>query len=117
MSVVDRPEGTDSDETARLSIFRLVPTTARHDRRFARDALHGEVVVRAYSAADARRVASDAVQVGPPAGPGTQADSPFQDETLYAVIEVPGVDFLRGGKRGLIAGRPGNKPSAGENIP
>ena len=33
------------------------------------------------------------------------------------MIEVPGVDFLRGGKRGLIAGRFAPKPVAGENIP
>jgi hypothetical protein len=116
MSVVDRPEARDADDTARLAIFRLVPTTARHDRRFARDALHGEVVVRAYSAEDARRVASDA-ETAAQTSELAPADSPFQDEALYAVIEVPGVDFLRGGKRGLIAGRLASKPLAGENIP
>ncbi len=116
MSVVDQPEARGADETARLAIFRLVPTTARHDRRFARDALHGEVVVRAYSAEDARRVASDAERLASQDGEASPADSPFHDETLYAVIEVPGVDFLRGGKRGLIAGRFTPKPLAGENI-
>lgn len=115
MSVVDRSEARDADE-GRLAIFRLVPTTARHDRRFARDALHGEVVVRAYSAADARRVASDAETAAQADAPAA-AGSPFQDEALYAVIEVPGVDFLRGGKRGLIAGRLAGKPLAGENNP
>lgn len=116
MSAVDRSEGKSGDEAARLAIFRLVPTTARHDRRFARDALHGEVVVRAFSAEDARHVASDAELEFQ--APGASAvDSPFHDEALYAVIEVPGVDFLRGGKRGLIAGRFAPKPVAGENIP
>ena len=116
MSGMDRSEGSGGDETPRLAIFRLVPTTARHDRRFARDALHGEVVVRAFSADDARQVASDA-ELECQASGATAADSPFHDETLYAVIEVPGVDFLRGGKRGLIAGRFAPKPLAGENIP
>jgi hypothetical protein len=116
MSVVDRSEGQGGAGTARLAIFRLVPTTARHDRRFARDALHGEVVVRAMSPEDARRVASDA-ELKFQAPGASAADSPFQDETLYAVIEVPGVDFLRGGERGLIAGRFAPKPAARENIP
>jgi hypothetical protein len=116
MSVLDRSEGQGGAGAARLAIFRLVPTTARHDRRFARDALHGEVVVRALSAEDARRVASDA-ELEFQAPGASVADSPFQDETLYAVIEVPGVDFLRGGKRGLIAGRVAPKPAARENIP
>ena len=115
MSAVDRSEGSGGDEAPRLAIFRLVPTTARHDRRFARDALHGEVVVRAFSAEDARRVASDAELEFQAAG-AMAADSPFHDEALYAVIEVPGVDFLRGGKRGLIAGRFAPK-SDGETIP
>lgn len=115
MSVVDRSEGRGREQAARLAIFRLVPTTARRDRRFARDALHGEVVVRAFSVEDARQVAADAELECQAAG-ATAADSPFHDETLYAVIEVPGVDFLRGGKRGLIAGRFAPK-SVGENIP
>jgi predicted dinucleotide-binding enzyme len=116
MRAVDRSEVRGGHEAARLAIFRLVPTTARHDRRFARDALHGEVVVRAFSVEDARQVASDAESEFQAAG-ASASDSPFHDETLYAVIEVPGVDFLRGGKRGLIAGRFASKPVAGENIP
>jgi hypothetical protein len=36
----------------------------------------------------------------------------FGDPELYTVIEVPGVDFLRSGKRGLIAGRFAAKPAA-----
>jgi hypothetical protein len=44
------------------------------------------------------------------AAPG---DSPFRDEALYTVIEVSGVEFLRSGKRGLIAGRITEKPVAG----
>jgi hypothetical protein len=117
MSAVDRPEGRGGGKAARLAIFRLVPTTARHDRRFARDALHGEVVVRAFSAEDARQVASDTVSAPHAGMASAPAVSPFQDETLYAVIEVPGVDFLRGGERGLIAGRLASKPVIGENTP
>ena len=33
-------------------------------------------------------------------GGGDGGDSPFRDAALYTVIEVPGVDFLRSGKRG-----------------
>jgi hypothetical protein len=98
---------------ARLAIFRLVPTASRTDRRHARDAFHGEVVVRAWSAGDARRVASDA-ELASTAGETAAEDSPFQDETLYAVIEVPGVDFLCAGKRGLIAGRFASKAASDE---
>jgi hypothetical protein len=116
MSTTDRPDGRGGNQANRLAIFRLIPTTARHDRRFARDALHGEVVVRAHSAEDARRVASAAEGESRLEGASVE-DSPFHDETLYAVIEVPGVDFLRGGKRGLIAGRFAAKPDTRENIP
>jgi hypothetical protein len=36
---------------------------------------------------------------------GPVAASPFRDEELYTVIEIPGVGFLCSGERGLIAGR------------
>ena len=39
--------------------------------------------------------------------------SPFRDPEAYTVIEVPGVDFLCSGTRGLIAGRLVAKPAAG----
>jgi len=107
---MDRPERSSPGETARLLIFRLVPTASRDNRRRARDAFHGEVVVRAYSAADARVVAWEAERTSGD-GDGEFADgSPFRDPELYTVIEVPGVDFLRSGKRGLIAGRFAAKP-------
>lgn len=91
------------EATRRLSVFRLVPTARRDDRRFARDAFHGEVVVRAYSALDARTVAKEAEAAALPDAPPER--SPFDDETVYTVIEVPGANLLRGGRRGLIAGR------------
>ena len=96
---MDRPEATDGG-AARLAIFRLVPTASRNDRRQARDAFHGEVVVRAWSAEDARRVASEAEGEGQGG-----SRSLFRDPECYTVIEVAGVDFLRSGERGLIAGR------------
>jgi hypothetical protein len=104
---MDRPERNGEGEPARLAIFRLVPTASRNDRRHARDAFHGEVVVRARSPEDARQVASEAESEGRRGG-----DSLFNDADCYTVIEVPGVDFLRSGKRGLIAGRLA-KPVAG----
>ncbi|HET7715561.1 MAG TPA: hypothetical protein VFK86_08020 [Bauldia sp.] len=99
---MDTPEAKRGDD-ARLAIFRLVPTASRNDRRQARGAFHGEVVVRAYSAEDARTVACEAEMAAGEGDPN--GDSPFRDADRYTVIEVPGVDFLRSGKRGLIAGR------------
>jgi len=108
MSLMEQPGTEKPGDGARLAIFRLVPTPLRNDRRFARDSLHGEVVVRAYSPDDARRVAADAERAAQPEA--AEAESPFADQALYTVIEVPGVDFLRSGKRGLIAGRFADKP-------
>lgn len=114
MMATDRPDRGGEGEAARLAIFRLVPTAARDDRRFARDALHGEVVVRAHSVEDARRVATEAELASRgEAGSAASDDSPFRDESLYTVIEVPGVEFLRSGERGLIAGRFADKPVPG----
>ena len=110
MTLLDRPEGGKATESARLAIYRLVPTPARSDRRFARDALHGEVVVRARSPDDARQVATEAEKAARMLDGSEAGDSPFRDSSLYTVIEVPGVDFLRSGKRGLIAGRFAEKP-------
>jgi len=96
-----RSERGEEAQVCRL--FRLVPTARRDDRRFARDAFHGEVVVRALSVEDARSVAAEAEAAAlPDASPER---SPFGDAALYSVIEIPGVDFLRGGVRGLVAGR------------
>jgi hypothetical protein len=108
MTLMDQPGLDRPGDGARLAIYRLVPTPARNDRRFARDALHGEVVVRAYSPDDARRVAAEAERSAQ--AEAHDGESPFADLTLYTVIEVPGVDFLRSGTRGLIAGRFADKP-------
>lgn len=97
-----RPSSADA-AGARLGVFRLVPTARRDDRRFARDAFHGELVVRAYSADDARAVAREAEAAALAVEPPER--SPFGNPALYTVIEVAGVDFLRGGKRGVITGR------------
>jgi hypothetical protein len=106
---MDRPGARGSD--APLSIYRLIPTAARSDRRFARDALHGEIVVRACSPSDARNVASEAeaaaLEGSPPGG------SPFNDATLYTVIEVAGAGLLRPGRRGVVTGRFAVKTAAG----
>lgn len=103
---MDRPESKNEGGTARLVIFRLVPTASRDNRRKARDAFHGEVVVRAHSAEDARAVACEA-EMSSEDGDAADTDdcSPFRDPEAYTVIEVRGVDFLNSGKRGLIAGR------------
>ena len=101
----------DIDNEPRLAVYRLIPTAARNDRRFARDAFHGEIVVRAYSPSDARAVASEAEAAC--LEEGQAAESPFLDEALYTVIEVPGVGFLRSGKRGVVTGRFVARPVAG----
>lgn len=105
----DRPGTVARDSAKSLAIFRLVPTASRNDRRFARGAFHGEVVVRASSPDDARLVASEAEAACAGTPPG---DSPFRDETRYSVVEVTAVGFLCSGKRGLITGRFA-KPVAG----
>ena len=110
---MDRPKRSGGGIAAPLAIFRLVPTASRHVRRQARDAFHGEVVVRALSAEDARAVACEAERSSGEGDARDAGDSPFRDADLYTVIEVPGVDFLRSGKRGLIAGRFAAKPVAG----
>lgn len=98
-------------DAAPLSIYRLIPTATRSDRRFARDAFHGEIVVRAYSPSDARRVASEA-EAATLDGP-RNGGSPFDDAALYSVIEVAGAGLLRPGKRGVVTGRFAAKPVAG----
>ena len=110
---MDRPERNSGGIAARLAIFRLVPTASRNGRRKARGAFHGEVVVRAHSVEDARVVACEAERSSGEYDERDVDDSPFRDAELYTVIEVPGVDFLHSGKRGLIAGRFAAKPVAG----
>jgi hypothetical protein len=110
---MNRLDTRSGGHAAGLAIFRLVPTASRHVRRQARDAFHGEVVVRARSAEDARELACEAERSSGEGDAREAGDSPFRDADLYTVIEVPGVDFLRSGKRGLIAGRFAAKPVAG----
>jgi hypothetical protein len=86
-----------------LAIYRLVPTAAGRDGSPAA-AFHGEVVVRARSPEDARLVATEADRNSPGGRAGGEP-SPFGDDRLYAVVEVPGAAFLRVGPRGLVSGR------------
>ena len=78
-----------------LSLYRLVPIAAANDPRWDMATYQGEVVVRAYSAADARIVAADAeidyrdVPAAPGDGNTTDMASAFRDDKLYTVVDEP----------------------------
>ena len=84
-----------------LAIFSIVPIGSRSGPRWDGARFFGEVLVRAFSAADARSIASIAPSIG---------SDHFLDETLYRVVEVNyGEAFLAAGPRGLIVSLPGRK--------
>jgi hypothetical protein len=78
-----------------LSIFSIAPTSGRDDPRRMGERFHGEIIVRAHSAQDAREVAA--------------ADMPLdahliERDDLYRVVEVNyGDAFRNAGPRGVIA--------------
>lgn len=93
-----------------LSLYRLVPIAAANDPRWDMATYQGEVVVRAYSAADARIVAADAevdyrdLQAAPGDGTTTDMASAFRDDKLYTVVdEEPGENAAEG-PREIVAG-------------
>lgn len=90
-----------------LGLYRLVPVAAADDPNWGKAPSHGEVVVRAYSHADARIVAAEAEgdfpesSAKPGDGNSTAFASAFRDDKLYTVVEE-GSD--EGGARGVIEG-------------
>lgn len=94
-----------------LGVYRLIPRAAPDDAGWDLAPNHGEVVVRAYSPADARVVAAEAEGDFPEAGakPGdgvrTAPASAFRDIRLYSVVEEASGHFATDGERGVLGGR------------
>ncbi len=95
----------------RMKIYRLVPTAPEDDPNWQNATAHGEVVVRAKTAGDARVVASDAeldfteIDAAPAEGNSTDMASAFRSEKLYSVIEDHSGRYVPNGPRGVIEGR------------
>lgn len=95
----------------RLKIYRLVPIAAPDDPNWQNSSGHGEVVVRARTAGDARIVASAAeldfteIDALPSEGNSTEMASAFRSEKLYTVIEDESGNYEADGPRGVVAGR------------
>ena len=93
-----------------LGIYRLVPIASPKDSAWDLAPNQGEVVVRAFSAADARLVAAEAeadftsIAAMPGDGVSTAPASAFRTTALYAVREETGGRYPAAGERGVIAG-------------
>lgn len=94
-----------------LKIYRLVPIAAPDDPNWQNSPPHGEVVVRARTAGDARLVASGAeldfteIDASPSEGNSTEMASAFRSEKLYTVIEDESGRYDAEGPRGVVDGR------------
>lgn len=95
----------------KLKIYRLVPIAAPDDPNWQNSSPHGEVVVRARTAGDARLVASAAeldfteIDASPSEGNSTEMASAFRSEKLYTVIEDGSGRYDADGPRGVVAGQ------------
>jgi hypothetical protein len=94
-----------------LKIFRLLPVADEADPRWGNADNHGEVIVRARSAADARVVASEAeddfleTDALPGDGNSTRTFSAFRDDKLYTVVEDTTGRYSPLGERQVVAGK------------
>lgn len=94
----------------KLRVYRLVPAAAPDDPRWDVATGHGEVVVRAYNAGDARLVAAQAetdfldIDAKPAHGASTRFASAFLDEKLYRLVEEAPGTYPEDGPRGLVEG-------------
>ncbi|MBW9062655.1 hypothetical protein JNB71_04940 [Rhizobium herbae] len=95
----------------RLKLYRLVPVAAATDPSWGNADYQGEVVVRAFSPADARVVAAQAeldfteIDAAPAEGNSTRDASAFRNERLYTVVEIPEPQGLAtDGPRGVVDG-------------
>lgn len=95
----------------RLKLYRLVPVAAVNDPNWENADYQGEVVVRAFSAADARVVAAQAeldfteIDALPAEGNSTRNASAFRNERLYTVVEMSERQGLAAdGPRGVVEG-------------
>lgn len=94
-----------------LGVYRLIPCAAPDDSGWDLAPNQGEVVVRAYSPADARVVAAEAEgdfpdgHARPAHGVRTAPASAFRDLRLYTVVEETSDRFDKKGGRGILGGR------------
>jgi hypothetical protein len=100
----DRPQD-------KLKLYRLVPVAAANDPNWDNADYQGEVVVRAFSAADARVVAAQAeldfteIDASPAEGNSTRDASAFRNERLYTAVEMLDRQGLSAdGPRGVVEG-------------
>lgn len=93
-----------------LNLYRLIPIALDNDPRWDMATNQGEVVVRAYSPADARVVAEEAeidfmdVDALPGHGNSTKMASAFRDDKLYTVVDEPPGQYSREGPREVVLG-------------
>jgi hypothetical protein len=104
---VSSPEISVTRSTV-LSLYRLVPTAAPNDSNWDNAPSHGEVVVCAESAADARIVAAGReldfmdIDAAPAEDVTTTNASAFRNERLYSVIAAGPAQA--GMQRGVVGG-------------
>ncbi len=94
-----------------LKLYRLVPVAGAGDPNWGSAENQGEVIVRAFSAADARITAAQAeldfteIDAAPAEGNSTRDASAFRNERLYAVAEMlERPDLTAAGPRGVVRG-------------
>ncbi|HTO32346.1 MAG TPA: hypothetical protein VL202_14405 [Pararhizobium sp.] len=91
-----------------LKLYRLAPVAALDDPNWGNADNQGEILVRAFSPADARITAAEAeldfteIDSLPAEGNSTRDASAFRNERLYSVIEEKG--SAEGGPRGVVEG-------------
>jgi hypothetical protein len=102
--------GSDQGNGEPLNIYRLSPSAPPEDPAWENSPGHGEVVVAARTAGDARIVAASReldfmeVDAAPAEGSTTSHASAFRSEKLYTVIEIDRGrrDVVRGVIEGAI---------------
>jgi hypothetical protein len=95
----------------KLKLYRLIPVARATDPNWDSAENQGEVIVRAFSAADARVTAAQAeldfteIDAAPAEGNSTRDASAFRNERLYAVVEMLDQQGIaEDGPRGVVDG-------------
>jgi hypothetical protein len=95
----------------RLKLYRLVPVAHANDPNWDSAENQGEIIVRAFSPADARITAAEAeldfteIDAAPAEGNSTRDASAFRNERLYAVVEMlDQAGVAATGPRGVVDG-------------
>jgi hypothetical protein len=95
----------------RLKLYRLVPVARAGDPNWDSAENQGEIIVRAFSPADARITAAEAeldfteIDAAPAEGNSTRDASAFRNERLYAVVEMlDQLGVAATGPRGVVEG-------------